>query len=114
RAGHGPVRRDDIRSTPERDAVLVSAAIHVDDIHGEIRRVEAIHEPARLRGPEIAALGDAAARTCRWREHDRGTACRVEVRRRDVPQVLADRDSRGPAGPLVCLETIARPEVAPV
>src|SRR5437870_11322972 len=31
-----------------------------------------------------------------------------------MPEVFADRDARGPAGPPVRLETIARPEVAPV
>src|SRR5712691_5569187 len=32
--GHRPVGGHDLRSTPERDPILVSHAIHVDDVHG--------------------------------------------------------------------------------
>ena len=88
--------------------------IHIDDIHREVRRVEAVHEAARFGGAEVAPFGDAAAGTCRRSEHDRRARCRVEVWRRDVPQVLADRDAGRAAGPAVRVETIARPEVAAV
>src|SRR5713101_238883 len=110
----GPVGSHDLGSAPERDPILVAYAIHIDDIHREVRRVETIHEPARLGGAEIAALGDAAAGARRRSEHDR-RACRgIQVRRRDVPQVLADGDAGGAAGPAVGLEAIAWPEVAAV
>src|SRR6266850_3665492 len=112
--GNRAVGRDDLRTAPERDPVLVADAIHVHDVHGEIGRVEAIHEPTRLRGAEVAALGDAAARARGWSEDDRRPRRRVEVWGRNVPQVLADRDAGRSAGPAIRLETIARAEVAPV
>src|SRR5437867_3467114 len=112
--GHGPVGGHDLRSAPERDPILVPDTIHIDDIHREVRRVEAVHEPARFGGAEVAPFGDAAAGTCRRSEHDRRARRRVEVRRRDVPQILADRDAGRAAGPAVRVEAIARPEVAAV
>src|SRR2546423_1546531 len=108
------IGRDDLGPAPERDPVLVADAIHVHDVQGQVRGVEAIHEPARLVGRDIAALGDAAARTRGGSEHDGGAGRRIEVRRRDVPQVLADGDARRTAGPRVCLEAIAGPEVPAV
>src|SRR5438552_8227244 len=112
--GHGPVGGHDLRSAPERDPILVPDTIHVDDIHREVRRVEAVHEPARFGGAEVAPFGDAAAGTCRRSEHDRRARRGVEVRRRNVPQVFADRDAGRAAGPAVRVEAIARPEVAAV
>src|SRR2546430_3876209 len=112
--GHGPVGGHDLRSTPERDPIFVPDTIHIDDIHREVRRVEAVHEAARFGGAEVAPFGGAAAGTCRRSEHDRRARCRVEGWRRDGPQVLADRAAGRAAGPAVRVETIARPEVAAV
>src|SRR5438477_5044948 len=112
--GYGPVGGHDLRSTPERDPIFVPDTIHIDDIHREVRRVEAIHEPARFSGAEVAPFGDAAARACRRSAHARRGGGRVEVGRRDVPQVLANRDAGRAAGPAVRVEAIARAEVATV
>src|SRR5207249_9487791 len=110
--GYSPVGGHDLRSTPERDPIFVPDTIHIDDIHREVRRVEAVHEPARFGGAEVAPFGDAAAGTCRRSEHDRRARRRVDVRRRDVPQILAARDAGRAAGPAVRLEALPRPEVA--
>src|SRR5438477_260313 len=112
--GDGAVGRDDLRSAPERDPVLVADAIDVDDVERQVRRVEAVHDKARFGGTEAPAPSDAASRA-RGRSEDDGRAGRrVQVWRRDVPQVLADRDAGRPARPLVGVEAIAGPEVAPV
>src|SRR6266542_1846194 len=58
-----PVGGDDLGATPERDPVLMADAVREDDVHGEVLRVEAIHEPARRGGAEITALCDAASGT---------------------------------------------------
>src|SRR5207302_391868 len=108
------------RITPVRARVLVTAlerkadAIDVDEVHGQVLRVEAVHEPTRLGGAEVAALGDAAARARRRTKDDRRAGRGVEVWHRDVPEVFANGDPGAPAGGRERLEAIAGAEVAPV
>src|SRR5438445_718077 len=111
---HGAVRRDDLGAAPDRDAVLVADPVHERDVQREVLRVEAVHETARLRGAEVAAFGDAAPRARGRGEDDRGTGGRVKVRRRHVPEVLADRDAHRARGAREWLEAVPGPEVAAV
>src|SRR5438309_332462 len=110
----GPVGCDHLGSSPERNAVLVADAIDIDEVHGQVLRVEAVHEPTRLGGAEVAALGDAATRARRRTKDDRRAGRGVEVWHRDVPEVFANGDPGAPAGGRERLEAIAGAEVAPV
>src|SRR6266508_706597 len=51
------VRRDDLGTAPERDAVLMADAVREEHVHGQVLRVEPVHQTARLRRAEIAAFG---------------------------------------------------------
>src|SRR5688500_10907025 len=105
--GDRAVRRDHLRAAPEADPVLVPDAVREDDVERQVLRVEAVHQAARVRGAEVAALGDAAAGAVRGREDDRRARGRVQVRHREMPEVLADRDAGGARGALEAAEALA-------
>src|SRR5258706_484084 len=73
---------------PKRDPTLMTYPIDVHDGDGGVRRVEPTHGAARCGGAETAAPPDAAAWTCGGGENDRPPRRGVEVRGRDMPQVL--------------------------
>src|SRR5206468_10551918 len=110
----GAVGRDDLGAAPEGDTVLVPHAVREKDIERQVLRVETVHQPARLRGAEVAALGDAAARARCRRQHHRRAGRGVGVRDRDVPEVLADGEAGRTHSALEYIEAVARTEVAAV
>src|SRR5258706_12585538 len=85
-----------------------------EDVQGQVLRVEAIHEPARLRRTEVAALGDTATGTRRRRQDDGRAGRRVHIRNGDVPEVLTDREPGRPGSALEHVEALAWTEVAAV
>ena len=90
-----PGRRDHLGAAPERDRLVDADPVAE---HHERRRelgIRAHHRPPRRRGPEphLVRRRQVAARGRRDVDEDLRTVEREQLRHREVPEVLADREA---------------------
>ena len=100
RGEHGrPARADDLRAAPERDRLVDADPVAEDDERRRQLGVGPHQRPPRVRRPE-ADLGGAGEVATRRRRHVDQHLRAVEgehLRRREVPEVLADREAHADA-----------------